>query len=599
MNKRNLDDFAGIASDWFWETDSEHCFTYFSDRFKYSTSVESCDLLGKSRFELAEPDDVTPHWQAHFDALENHQPFHAFEYSVVRPDKSVIWVRVSGEPRFDEKTGQFLGYRGTGQNVTEEKNNISRLEEANAALQQRNHQLSRARSALERSAHEDPLTGVFNRRAFDRDVQDLMACADRNAGLLQIDLDHFKWINDTLGHMAGDAVLKITASRIKRAADAFGTTYRTGGDEFIIVLWNHVTETQAMQLGHRITQMMSEPVMIGQRSVSVGVSIGVAVSPWADVSATDLIRQADAALYEAKSRGRNTVYLANARLRQNLQKYTWIAADLPHAIQRNQLVPYYQPQRDLSTGEIIGVEALVRWHHPERGIIYPREFLKVAGDLAINDEIDRHMLRLGLAMVDRLYAQDIALPSLSINTSQARLLDPRLIADVGCMWTNRACSLSLELLETISFDDWCDHAQLSSNLDRLRAMGVRIETDDFGSARASITGLLRVLPHRLKIDKHLVQEVTNNPDKHNILLAILDLARGLNIQCMAEGAEDRNALDVLFWLGCTQVQGFAVAKPMQEAELFDFLARERLAPAGTRPVPKKKTAGHMGLPQSA
>lgn len=597
-HQRNLEDFAGIASDWFWETDATHRFIYFSDLMQESTGVDPKKFLGLCRLDFMHDDLMSDKWRSHIDELAQRKPFRSLEYHVLRDDGSVLWLRVSGVPVFAED-GSFQGYRGTGHNITEERLTIARFEAANAALQLRNRQLDKTRRALERAVHEDTLTEVWNRRAFERDIETAIECANRNVGLLQIDLDQFKWVNDTLGHQAGDTVLKAAASRISATVGFLGTTYRVGGDEFIVLLGDHVTEDMAINLGHQITNAMSVPIELGHRPVTIGVSVGVAVNSRINMSAARLIQQADAALYEAKERGRNAVCAMNDGLRNKVLKYTATAADLPSAIKAGEFVPYFQPQMDLATREIIGVEALVRWHHPDRGIIHPQDFLQIASEMALNDEIDRQMMRKGLAAIDRLADQGIIIPSLSINTSQARLLDPRLISDVGCLWTNKACGLSLELLETISFDECCDNIQLSHNLDRLRAMGVRIETDDFGSARASITALLKVSPHRLKIDKSLVQEVVANPSKRNILCAILDLAQTLNIACMAEGAEDQNALDVLKSLGCTQVQGYAVGHPMPEAELADFMRAAQPQAKATPKTAQKETADPVDLPRTA
>ncbi|MEM1371686.1 MAG: EAL domain-containing protein [Pseudomonadota bacterium] len=594
---------AGTSSDWFWETDRDHRYCYLSIKLGRSVNIDSQLLMGRSRLEIALGDPSSPKWAAHLSDLRKHRPFNNFEYHVVQADGRIAWVSASGEPFFD-RTGRFLGYRGTGHDITNEKLAIAQLEAANAALLTRNKQLDDAHKALERSVYEDTLTDAHNRRAFERDLQAVLAEANQQVGLLHIDLDRFKWVNDTLGHPAGDIVLQTAANRIGTAALELGTTYRVGGDEFMVILRDAASLDVATSLGHRITEAMSAPIRLDRGTVRVGACVGVAVENSKDVNDRGLISQADAALYEAKARGHNTVCAATQNLRRRIQEHRWIAADLPRAIERDELVPYFQPQIDLVTGDIIGVETLVRWQHPHRGIIHPQNFLGVATELALCNEIDRIMLKKGLATVDRLAASGLPLPSLSVNTSQARLVDPRLISDIGCYWTNLDCNLSLELLETISFDQCCDRIQLEHNLERLRSMGVRIETDDFGSARASITGLLKIRPHRLKIDQSLVKGVITDPDKRSTVRAILELAQNLQIECLAEGAEDNVTLDVLADLGCTQVQGHAVAPALPETELIAFLRSRTIA--GVRREkpslivgPKQKTAPPLGMPYPA
>lgn len=595
---RNLEDFARIASDWFWETDADHHFCFFTEQLEDVVGIDRKALIGRSRLDLAADAMLSDRWKAHADDLAHHRSFHNFEYHVRQDDGRIVWVRVSGEPIFDD-SGAFQGYRGCGQNITSEKLAMARLEASNAALQMRNQQLDAARIALERSVYEDALTEVWNRRAFERDLKDLLAFTDRNIGLLHIDLDKFKWINDTLGHQTGDTVLQIAAARICQSAGALGTTYRVGGDEFMIILCDHVTESLAVSLGHQITNAMSAPINVGRSKVTIGASVGIAVSTGGALSSSDLIRQADAALYEAKARGRNAVCTLSDQLRHRLETHRWTAADLGEALSEDQLVPYFQPQMDLATQTIIGAEVLVRWHHPSRGMIAPDDFLPVAAELALINQIDQLMLKKGLALVNRLAAQGLHLPSLSINTSQARLMDPRLISDVGCHWNTPQCRLSLELLETIYLDECCDQIQMHQTIARLRAMGVRIEIDDFGSARASITGLLKVQPDRLKIDRRLVQTVASDPDKRSIVRAIVELAQSLKITCLAEGAEDQGALDALWDMGCSQVQGYAVAPPLSEAELVAFLRQRGIAVLPGRDTPKPSTAGPMDLPRTA
>jgi PAS domain S-box-containing protein len=213
---RNLEDFAGIASDWFWETDHQHRFIYFSNRMEQVTKISRADVLGHGR-EIFAVDQSGPAWQAHLDDLQAHRAFRNFEYRVIRPtDGSVMWLRIAGEPQFDQ-AGAFTGYRGTGHDVTREKVAMMQLEQSNAALAIRNRELDEARQALEQAAYHDTLTGLPNRRAFERALEHCLGTADGQVALLHLDLDRFKWVNDTLGHQSGDAVLVTAAQRISAA----------------------------------------------------------------------------------------------------------------------------------------------------------------------------------------------------------------------------------------------------------------------------------------------------------------------------------------------------------------------------------------------
>lgn len=593
---RNLEDFAGIASDWFWETDADHRFSYFSNRMEEITKFNSYALIGQKRDVIPNESLDDPKWIAHMQDLKAHRPFSNLEYQMRRPhDGTLLWIRVSGIPIFDAD-GTFAGYRGTGHDITEEKVGMARLEASNAALQMRNKQLDEARCALERSAFEDSLTNLWNRRAFERDLHNHLVKEDRYVGLLHIDLDRFKWVNDTLGHPAGDVVLQTAANRIRKATGSLGMVYRVGGDEFMVLLCENVNQDMARMLGHRVTHAMANPVPIGERCVTIGASIGIAFSQSHVTSPYRLITNADAALYEAKNRGRNAICMINDTIQNRIEQHRKLAADIPGALDRGEFVPYFQPQVNVRTREVIGVEALVRWQHPERGLLGPSEFLQVATELAIIDQIDRAMLQMGLAAIGRIKDVGFALPSLSINMSESRLADPRLLSDVGCLWLDHSCSLSFELLETIDFEDAGGRVQLHDNLQRIRNMGVSIETDDFGSGRASITSLLEVAPDRLKIDRGLIKEVVTSSQKRSMVRAILDMANALGIDCIAEGAETDEAIAAIRELGCDQVQGFAISHPLSEQDLIAFLARH---PIASRSEPETKTAGREGLPKTA
>ena len=594
---RNLEDFAGIASDWFWETDAHHRFTYFSTSTSLITKMSAGAVLGQRRQDIPGIDPTQPGWDVHFEDLAARRPFRNFEYAIQRPqDGSVLWVRASGNPVFDD-VGNFTGYRGVGHDITSEKQAMARLEATNATLAERNRQLDEAHCALERSASKDTLTGVLNRRAFERDIAARLDCPAPQLALMHIDLDRFKWVNDTFGHPGGDVVLQTTAARIRLAVKGLGNVYRVGGDEFMVLLRDSITRHEALRLGHRITDAITTSIPFGTRGLTVGASIGIAFADNVNETPQSLISHADFALYEAKQRGRSAVCILDGTLQDRIEHNRRLAADIPLALKRGEFVPYFQPQVNIATGKVIGVEALVRWVHPTRGVLTPDVFLKAATAQGLVEDIDREMLRLGLEAMRRLKAEGMWTPSLSINMSEARLLDPRLISDVGCHWTDRSIGLTFELLETIHFDDLAHHDVVHDNLRRLRAMGVSIDTDDFGSGRASITGLLQVAPDRLKIDRSLVKEVVTSSRKRSIIRAIIEMANALGIECLAEGVETPEAIEVISRLGCQSAQGFAISKPLGETDLRAFLAAR--PSSDSQPAPETKAAGLIGLPRFA
>ena len=594
---RNLEDFAAIASDWFWETDSALRFTYFSARFEEVTSIKAADLIGKRRDDVTAEDATDPRWQSHFDDLANRRPFRDFEYQVRRPHvPGPLWIRIAGQPLFDE-AGQFLGYRGTGHDVTAEKTAMLRLEQSNATLQERNRQLDEARQLIERAAFEDSLTGLANRRAFERDLERATTTPGVRVGLLHIDLDRFKWVNDTFGHPAGDEVLRQAATRLQAATSDCGTIYRIGGDEFTVILQHDVTSDQADWVGDSIVDTMNKPISVAPQQIVTGASVGVAVSDAGPTDRDSLIRNADMALYAAKRRGRGAACRITAAQMDRIDDQRRLVGDIPAALERGEFIPYFQPQLDANTNRIIGVEALVRWQHPKRGLLLPGAFIDVASTLGLMGEIDRVVLRESMAAVNRLAAMGLVLPALSVNISETRLLDPQFPTEVAEHWTERRCQLCLELLETIYFDEMADNLHFAQALRKLRNLGVAIDIDDFGSGRASITGLIKIRPDRLKIDRGLIKAAIDDPGKRGIISAIVDIAGALQITCIAEGVENTADIDVICGLGCTVFQGFTVAYPLCESDLAAFLAAHDLMQ--DQEEAETKTAGHEGLPKIA
>lgn len=332
---RNLEDFAGIASDWFWETNHQHRFIYFSNRMEQVTKISRADILGRERdIFAAEPSGAA--WQAHLDDLQAYRAFRNFEYRIIRPtDGSVMWLRIAGEPKFDEM-GQFTGYRGAGHDITREKVAMMQLEQSNAALAIRNRELDEARQALEQAAYHDMLTGLPNRRAFERALDHCLAAAGGQVALLHLDLDRFKWVNDTLGHQSGDAVLVTAAQRISAAVGDGGQAYRVGGDEFMVLLTQNLVADLADRTGTAIVTALTRPIDLGQRQVTIGISIGIARGVAGQDTTATVIAHADVALYEAKRNGRNQVCQITPQITQRMQTKRQIAATIPGALERGE-----------------------------------------------------------------------------------------------------------------------------------------------------------------------------------------------------------------------------------------------------------------------
>lgn len=304
---RDLEDFAGIASDWFWETDARHRFTYFSSRMEEVTGMRSAHILGRRRDQINAIGFGAVSREAHLDDLANQRPFRNFEYKLKRDiAEGYLWLRVSGDPVF-EADGTFRGYRGTGHDITAEKDALTRIVAANKALATRNQELNALRRELELAAFEDPLTGLRNRRAFDAAIADALSPPRARVALLHIDLDRFKWVNDTLGHPAGDMVLVTAAARISAQCSDAGEVFRVGGDEFSLIVQSCADPAAAVQMGQSIVDAIAQPITFGREVFTIGASVGVALSDSVPTSPHRLIARSDAALYAAKAEGRNCV----------------------------------------------------------------------------------------------------------------------------------------------------------------------------------------------------------------------------------------------------------------------------------------------------
>ncbi|MEO0990163.1 MAG: EAL domain-containing protein [Pseudomonadota bacterium] len=574
MTDRLLHDFAEIASDWFWETDTDHRFCYMSDRLSEVTGLSVESYLGKSRIEFAEGQPDNPKWREHLADLNAHRPFRNLIYSTARPsDGKTVWVNISGQPCFDAE-GAFTGYRGTGTNITLEVEARQELEQFNKELQKKNDEILEAQETIQHLAYHDTLTDLANRRLFEMRLQEALARGNTTVAIIHVDLDRFKQINDTLGHAAGDAVLTHAADRMKAVATDAKLIARVGGDEFILLFEGPETGPAWEQIAEDIVASLGEPLEIDGSPVIFGGSAGVAWSSSGSITPQDLVSHADIALYEAKEHGRGRVRTFTPQLHAAMLAKKRLAEEVQRAVSENQITTWFQPQVDARTRTLAGVEALARWNHPTKGILPPFHFLEPAENLGLISRIDAAILEQTLAVATRFADAGHPLPRVSVNISYRRLAEDDLIRDVQRLWTDRRTPLSFELIETILFDDQPGDI-ISHNLDRLRDLGVELEIDDFGTGHASITGLFHIQPSYLKIDREIVSPILEDPSRKKLVGAVLDIADALGINVVAEGVETLEQADLLESMGCHMLQGYAFAKPMSETDLQRILLRGR------------------------
>jgi diguanylate cyclase (GGDEF)-like protein len=428
-------------------------------------------------------------------------------------------------------------------------------------------------------AHHDPLTGLANRLLLRGRLDEAVARARRGqaCAVLCLDLDHFKDVNDTLGHAFGDLLLQAVSERIRAAVREIDTIARLGGDEFAIVQTGVQDPCDAGMLAQRLVETLGLPFDLDGHHVVAGVSIGIAVAPDDGLEADQLMRNADLALYRAKSAGRGTFRFFEPEMNGHAQLRRLLQLDIRRALQAHEFALFYQPQVDLATRWVTGFEALLRWQHPERGLIMPEHFIPLAEDTGL-------ILPLGEWALAQACRQAVTWPSdkkIAVNLSPVQFTGGRLVETVtAALQTSGldAARLELEVTETLLLRE--TEATLAT-LRRLRALGVAIALDDFGTGYSSLGYLQRYPFDRVKIDRSFIRSLGQARESDAIVRSAIDLCAALDIATTAEGVETDGQSRILIENGCDEAQGYLFGRPMAGEELAVLLRSE----AGAAPSP--------------
>ena len=491
--------------------------------------------------------------QEFIDQLEHNGAIREFESAVYRKDGTVIWISENARVIADAQ-GEVIGYEGTVVDITDRH---------------------RARETIEFMAYYDPLTGLANRVLFDDRLTMALARAERNndrLAVLFLDVDRFKTINDTLGHDVGDLLLKGVADRLKDCLRDSDTVARWGGDEFTILLPDVIGVKEVREVANRILETMGPAFECHGHLLHITVSLGIALFPTSGMKLQTLLKNADTALYRAKEKGRNTYELYVPSMNAQASKRLALENQLQRAIQLDELVLFYQPQYDLSSGNIVGAEVLLRWQHPELGLLSPDAFLTLAEENGLIVPIGEWVLKTATAKISQWNLAGLPqLPRLSINLSAKQFQRSNFLELVSHVLEKNTIEmefLELEITENIAMQDADRTVTL---LQKLQEMGVWIAIDDFGTGYSSM-GYLRNFPfNTLKIDRAFIKDIGTSSSAKAVAKALVALGRGLGLNIVAEGVENQKQLDTLKQLGCNAAQGYFLSRPMSELALLELL----------------------------
>jgi diguanylate cyclase (GGDEF)-like protein len=546
-----LRDFEENASDWLWETNTEGEIKHVSPRFAEVARQPPSAIQGDLLAFMAGGDHtlrrVRPAEGDVFEPLRRRmiarKPFRDMVMPVNMGGER-RWWSMTGKP-VQDSSGRFIGYRGVGSDVTA---------------------VHRSRERIAYLARHDSLTDLANRTEFNNVLTLLLSeSAQPSAALLCLDLDQFKAVNDSYGHGLGDSVLRAVAHRIRGAIRDRDVAARLGGDEFSIVLPSD-DEFEATAIADRIIDRVSRPYKFDGVTVEIGVTIGIALAPRDGKTPETLYRNADLALYRAKDAGRGTWRLFDPTMDRQLQDRRGLQRDIKSALRNDQLFVEFQPVIELATRSVVGLEALVRWKHPDRDIISPGDFIEIAERSGLIGAITAFVLSEAAALV----AQLPSFVTVAVNLSPLHLREAWLVDQVSEIIRHAGVApdrIEFEVTETAVLET---EGRTIDNLHRLRALGCRIAIDDFGTGYSSLATLSRFPFDRLKIDRSFINDLENNAADAPIVKAIIDLSQTMGLRVTAEGVETERQAAILTRYQCDDIQGFLYSPPVRKAEVLQL-----------------------------
>jgi diguanylate cyclase (GGDEF)-like protein/PAS domain S-box-containing protein len=552
-SEQRFRDLSELSSDWFWEQDADLRFTGVTTAPPGAAENWRDGAVGRQRWEqdaILDLDD--PKWDEHRRLLAARRPFRDFVFCF-RGRDGIRWASISGKPVFDEQGG-FVGYRGTGRDITERK---------------------AAEERIRFLAQHDGLTGLPNRISLQLALVgalERMRRHGRRLAVMFIDLDRFKLVNDTLGHSAGDVVLRDVARRLERCLRSVDRVARQGGDEFVVLVEDYHTESDVAGVAAKLLDACAEPFVIEGQEFALSGSIGISTYPGDGTDIETLLKTADIAMYRAKESGRNRFEFYAPHLATHPPERLSMETALKRAVERGELQLLYQPKLEIATGVVAGAEALVRWDHPELGLLLPSQFIPMAEETGLVTDLGNWVLAESSRQLRVWHDAGLRDLTMAVNVSARQFAQGRLVQDVIGILERAGVapgSIELEITESTVMRNPAHAAALLAALDDL---GVGIAIDDFGTGYSSLAYLKRFPVDTLKIDRSFIQGIPEDAEDVAITQAVLALARSLRLRVVAEGVEMPRQLVFLAAHGCDFAQGFSVAPPLA-ADAFQVFVR--------------------------
>jgi diguanylate cyclase (GGDEF)-like protein/PAS domain S-box-containing protein len=555
-SQRRLESLIHNSSDVIVILDESETIQFVSSASTRVLGTGADQLVGRSLFELMRPDE-TNRVAAFLDRAESHDEvgMAPIEFELQHADGR--WLQVE----------TFVSNLVHDPNVRGVVLNVRDISERKAFEEQ-----------LARQAFYDSLTSLANRALFLDRVKHSLARASRHAGVVTVfflDLDDFKTVNDSLGHAAGDLLLVRVAERLGHSLRASDTAARFGGDEFGVLVEDG--DIQPGELAERILATLREPFVLEGTEIQIGATIGIATSDRGDSTPIELLRDADAAMYSAKADDKGGWRVFEPKMHESVRRRLELRGAVERGIERGEFILHYQPIVDLDTGRTRGVEALVRWNDPERGLVSPAEFIPLAEETGLIVPLGRWVLAEACRAAIRLEHVGGIVPYMSVNLSPRQLQQPELVDDVRAVLLETGLEPELLILEVTETAMMRDTDLMIARLHSLRELGVRIAIDDFGTGYSSLNYLRHLPVDIVKIDMSFVSGIVADPVQRAVVATIIDLGHVLGLQLIAEGVETDDQRSELGELGCDRGQGYLWARPLDFEALTAYLTNERAA----------------------